>query len=446
MVNRRALPFVLSNLLISANAFAEGTEAPLAPEVDDTMLQPVKGPARVVASWKDAVSLLKARSTDLRSSYLDIVRAEARTRTALAGALPSLNGSATLTHQMITNSVPVELPIPNTATGAIQLVQPLFAPRAWYAIGTAEHNEDASKLSAGDIKRRSLLGVANALVGVVTSERVSELNRVGLRNSLERFELTKRRAGLGGASGLDVVRAAQDVASAKSTLIDGDESLRQSREALGLALGIPEQVGVPPNLSIDGIEKEALAICRVNGSLESRSDLAAAQEQITVAKRGINDARYAFSPIITAQSTAATTTIDTTPSPRTTWNIQGVLSVPLWDGGARYGNLRDATARHEQAALQFEALRRSAQIEVTQAERSQTVATDKRRVAALARDLSAENDRLTRASYQEGRGTSLELVIAAAQLRQTEINLALADFQLVRARVLALLSRATCDY
>ncbi len=43
-----------------------------------------------------------------------------------------------------------------------------------------------------------------------------------------------------------------------------------------------------------------------------------------------------------------------------------------------------------------------------------------------------------------GQGTSLDLVTAAAALRQAEINLALADFSLVKAKILAVLSLATC--
>jgi hypothetical protein len=70
----------------------------------------------------------------------------------------------------------------------------------------------------------------------------------------------------------------------------------------------------------------------------------------------------------------------------------------------------------------------------------------RRRVAGSARDLAAENDRLTRAAYVEGRGTSLELVAAAQTLRETEIQLALRDFELVRARVLAVLTLATCPW
>ena len=59
---------------------------------------------------------------------------------------------------------------------------------------------------------------------------------------------------------------------------------------------------------------------------------------------------------------------------------------------------------------------------------------------------AAETDRLVRLAYQEGRGTSLELVTAAQSLRESEIQLALRDFELVKARVLAVLALASCPW
>jgi hypothetical protein len=67
-------------------------------------------------------------------------------------------------------------------------------------------------------------------------------------------------------------------------------------------------------------------------------------------------------------------------------------------------------------------------------------------VAASARALAAETDRLTRVGYVEGQGTSLELVIAAAGLREADITLALREFDLVKARVLAVLALANCPW
>jgi outer membrane protein, multidrug efflux system len=433
-------------------------EVPL-PGVDDPMLEPV-GRARVeVSTWSDALRHVRARSNDLRIAAQEILRAEAQSRVALAGALPQINATGAYTHNLITNPTlqpvrtgteltfrPVRTPFPDFLTGSIVGVQPLFAPRAWWAIGTADRGVDVARLSLEDVKRRISLAVASSIVAVVTAERVAELNRLGLQNALTRLELTMRRAALGGGTGLDVVRARQDVEVARATLVQGDEDLRQSREALGLALGIPEQVGVPPDVDISGLESDARSACRIAPSVEERPDVATLRAQTEVADRGVRDVSYQFLPTVDLRSSMSTTTIDTGAAPNTTWNVQAVLTVPIWDGGARYGFRRDAHAQTAIARERAVAQWRQANVEVTQARRAVGVAGDRQRVAQQARDLAAENDRLTRASYAEGRGTSFELVQTAQQLRTAEIELAVRDFDLVRARVLAVLALATCPW
>ena len=82
-------------------------------------------------------------------------------------------------------------------------------------------------------KRTLLLSVANQMVSVVTAERAAEINRVGLRVALEQLALSSAKRSLGAANGLDVIRAQQNAANARATLVTGDEALREAREALG---------------------------------------------------------------------------------------------------------------------------------------------------------------------------------------------------------------------
>lgn len=426
------------------------------------MLAPVPRPKTEVASWEEALTHIRARSTDLRIAMQQVVRAEAASRIALAGALTTLTGTGSFTHNLITKESSLQigvdptgnpifrgqsLPFSDYFDARITATQPVLALRAWYNIGTASRNEDVARLSMEDTKRVISLAVANAIVGVVTAERLAELNRLGLRNALTRLELANRRTTLGSGTGLDVVRARQDVETARATLVAGDESLRQAREALGLALGLPEQVGVPLNVNLNGLEASAQSSCKPARSLDERRDIAALNERAAIAHRQVNDVKLQFMPTVDLRSNLTTTTREVgATQPRTTWDILAVLSVPIWDGGIRYGNLRDAHAQEAIAGQNLEAARRKAEIEVTQAKRGVSVAEDRRRVATQSRDLAAENDRLTRTAYLEGRGTSLELVTTAQALREAEIQLALRDFELVKARVAAILALATCNW
>ena len=150
---------------------------------------------------------------------------------------------------------------------------------------------------------------------------------------------------------------------------------------------------------------------------------------LRVAKRNLQNVWYTFLPTVTAQSTVSATSVVATGYPNPTWSIQGILSVPIWDGGTRYGNLRNARAAEDIAAQTLEALRRQAIIQVEQARRQLEVAQVSDEVAQQSRDLAAKNDQMTQTAYMAGQGTSLELVTASEAHRQAELNLALSDFK-----------------
>jgi outer membrane protein TolC len=446
----------MTPLVARAQAVPTLTTIPEAPEVSDAMLRPAPRAKREVATWDEALRYLRSRSTELHIAVQEVARAEGQQRVALAGMLPTVTGIGTYTRNLIT-SVSTQNALvsvgsatssvaPDYVEGAIALVQPLFAPRAWYALHTASLEIEKEKLELDDERRLLAMSAANAMVGVVAAERVAELNRAGLLNALQRLELTTRKVSYGGATGIDIVRARQDVEVARDTLVAGDEALRQARESLGLALGFPEQVGVPPTLEIHGLSQDASASCRPAPGVDARPDVAALRAQLAITHREVNDAKFEYVPTVNLQTYFYTTNLNTGDVPNTTWNVQAVLTVPIWDGGARYGHVRVNRALEIEAVETLEAQKRKAAIEIEQARRAIELAEERHRVAAVARDLAVEGDRLSRLAYQEGRATSLELVTAAQQLRAAEIMLVLRDFDLVKARILGVLTLASCSW
>jgi outer membrane protein TolC len=123
-----------------------------------------------------------------------------------------------------------------------------------------------------------------------------------------------------------------------------------------------------------------------------------------------------------------------------------VLNVPFYDGGARYGAMRDARAAVEQSRQALVKARLGAIVQAAQAQRSVGVYQASRHVAQEQRDLARRIDARTRDGYAHGLGTSLDLVTSAQALRQAETNLALLEFQVSSARAHAVLSNAECLY
>jgi outer membrane protein TolC len=420
---------------------------------NDPMLEPIAPAPHVVPSWQEALGMLRSRSTDFRIALDEIERAQGQWRAALAQSLPTLNGSANVTANMLRgetfNPATLQLetyPPPFVYGASATLVQPLFAPRAWHAAGTAKVVREATELTAEDQKRVLAFALANAVVSVVTAERLSEINRIGLRAALERLTLARRRVALGAGNALDTVRADQDVSVTRATVVTGDESLRRARETLGLALGSTEAWGVPADIDLNGVEASARSTCAGAGSIDERADIAAARTYTDVARRNVDDVWLQFSPTVNLVSTVNSFSMPLQNGKNVTWTIAGVLSIPIFDGGARYGALRDTRAQADQSEQRLEAARRNATVEVRQARRSVDVADESRRVAERARDLARETERLARVSFQAGTGTSLDLIESGRRLRESESQLALQEFSLVQARIAALLALSRCNW
>jgi outer membrane protein TolC len=432
---------------------------PKMPPVDDPMLAAPPRPARSVASWSEALSQMQARSTDLRIAVDQVLQAEGLTRAALGNYLPSIVGNGQYIHEILTRNGPLSpvavseglvnsttAPIPNTLNGNVTLTQSLVNVQAIDQIGMFGLGERAAKFSLDDRRRTIATTLASEIVAVVTAERVAEINRVALRVALEQFALVRERQGLGGATLLDVVRAEQNAEDARTALIEGDETLREAREALGLALGTTVETGVDPTFNIDGVAADVMRSCRAVEGIEERPDVAAARTQLEVAKRNLREVWLGFLPTLTGESVVSATTSVPIGFPNPTWNIQALLTVPLWDGGTRYGNAKVAGAVADIAEQQLVAVRRLDGVQVEQARRQLLVAQQADRVALHERDLAVKSEALTEIAYLAGQSTSLELVTASERRRQAELNLAVKDYGITTARLVATLALATCSW
>lgn len=420
------------------------------PPVSDPMLSPPPPATGQIRSWEEALALIRARSPDYRGSAESIARAEAQKRIALATVLPTLTGLAGYTHNFITTQVALNgarftTPPPDIFSLGAVASWSVINPRGLYGLSTADKSIDVTRLAFEERRREIATIVLAAFLATLAAERIADLNRVGLRTALERLVLTQTRLRFAKGTPLDVDRAEQDVASARATLISGDESLRQAREALGQLLGSRTPLSAPGALDLSGLERAVARTCRLNGDLEQRPDVAAARLRVELAERQVHDAELQIAPTVSVTSQAGYATAVTL-GPKGSLLVQGVLTVPFYDGGARYGAMRDAKAAAEQARQTLEAARINAIITSARAERAVMVLQSSRDVVREQRDLAARVDERTRSGYLQGLGTSLDLVTSAQALRQSEISLALLEFQVAQARANAYLVNAECAY
>ncbi len=437
------------------------------PDVSDPLLAPPPPPTKVLTSWQQGIALVRDQSVTLRIARANVLAAQAQAREALSGALPQLLGTGSVQHHLIRGEIPVAttnnaapgmplvagptfnetIPDPSTFwTAALNLRIPVFYPQVWYNHGSAKDAVEASKLSAKESERQVITAVANTIVSVVTAERLAEVSRDSLKAALSTVDLTKRRAALGASNTLDVLRVEGEASLSRAAVVSATETLIESREALGTALGTAEAWGVTPDIQLDALATDAQKNCHVESTILARTDVRAAQANLGVADRQVKSIDYAYLPTVDAVSTF--TLLDPVSginNRHETWTIGGLLSWTIYDGGLR-GGLREAAVAGEDAArANLAEAKRSASLQVIQATRAVTVAEANLAVSAKTREINAETARLTKISFLNGSGTSFDLVTAEANLRVAEVDLAVKEFDVMQAKIAALLALSSCN-
>ncbi|WP_370645358.1 TolC family protein [Corallococcus sp. EGB] len=433
---------------------------PFQPKVEDPMLTPVPPAAEQVKTWDDALTRVRQRSTDLRNAEAGVTRAQGRWRQSLGLLLPNARATAGVGLDVLHPDVPSaagggvvggasadgKLPTAPLGTLSATLTQSIIDVSAWRGLSSAKSSEASAVASLQDVQRRLTQGLAQVLVATVAAERAAEINRVGLRQALERQAITQRSFELGAGTQLDVVRVSQDVAVARQTLVAGDEQLRRTRESLGLSLGEDHAVGVNPDFNLTGLVEQTRQQCAPLQDLANRPDLVAQRANVDAARESRRQASAGYLPTLGLSSTLLGFTTNPGFGRFATWNVSAVLSVPLWEGGQRGGLVREREGIEEQAAQSSEATRRNVSVEVSRARRGVEVAEALLKTAAESLELADRTDRLSRRAFEVGRGSSLELVQSGAALRQAQLALVLREFELVQARLDAFLTEARCDW
>jgi multidrug efflux system outer membrane protein len=405
---------------------------------DDPLLAPVAAAHDQIRTWDDALARIR-RAPDLLAAAADVDRATGERRIALAAVLPTLSVEHDLARAG-THPLP-----PTNVWSTIGLATWSIDARSIYAVGTATRAIDLAQLSLAEGRRELAAETIDTMLATLTTERIAERGRTSLRSAGERLELTRTRLTNGRGTELDVDRASQDLEAARRDVVQDDENVRRAREALGQILGSSKPLGASSDLDLEQLERAVASTCRPSAELEQRADVAQARSRLDLARREVTDAELRFSPAV-GVSTELTELADVSAGPSSYWVVEATISLPLYDGGARYGALHAARAEVTRAAAALEQARIAALVDATRADRAIDVAVTTRDIAKRERELAARVDGRVREGYAAGLGTSLDLVTSAQALRQADIELATAEFQVARAQAAAVLAHAECVF
>lgn len=428
----------LSRVLMAVLGFAPIAHAQPAEQVvtppaqEPTAPAPAPLPAAAAMSFDEAIRQSLLRNTSAIVAEGDVRRAEAIARETRAGWLPTLFGTAAYTRldhdRVFSGHI---LSAANQLSANLTLSVPLVVPQSWAASSRASDQINLMRSSRADVQRQVALAVARAYLLVVSQKRVLEVSENARVTAHAHYEYSRIRHEGGLGNRVDLVRAEQELATDEGIVETARTALVKAREALGLLIGTQTAVdateptlGTPPPLPQAFSEAET-----------RRTDVRLLKDRLNAAQHSESLNWAAYVPFLTAIAQPFYQNPPSLTTPLTGWQAQLVLTVPLYDGGLRYGQEDERAALSMQAHANLEGGLRQTRSEVRAAFDTAMRAETGLAAAQRAARLAAQALELATIAYRAGATSNLEMIDAERRSRDAAIQAAVAEDSLRQARL-----------
>lgn len=242
-------------------------------------------------------------------------------------------------------------------TGSVTLSQNVFAGgRTVNATDQAEFGVLAGREALMSVEQATLFNAVQAYMNVIRDQSVVELNRNNVDVLQRQLEATTDRFRVGELTRTDTAQAEARLSLAKSNLTAAEAQLTASRAFYERVVGqMPGTLEKPPVVAgLPETEEDARAVAEKNNpTLQSaRYAEQANREAISVAKGALLPSvdvqaqyQYGRDPSLTVRDVEES-------------SIVGVLTIPLYQAGVEYSQVREAKELHNQSRLQVAAAMR----------------------------------------------------------------------------------------
>jgi len=395
-------------------------------------------PARVTLD--EAVARALQSNPTVAIAIAEIDRADALLRQARAAYFPSLIGTASYTRLdgdrlAATGAVAAG---ENQLAANVQLTVPLLAPVARANGRHAEDNRHIAEASAEDVRRQLAVATARAYLAVVAQHRVIAANENARHTAQAHYDYAHTRFAGGVGRSIDEVRAEEELRTNEVNVEGAYAALVHAKEALGVLITADGPVDTVDDVALGQPQSLGAAL---NDARTQRADVKALETRIAAGEHLVKDDWVYYAPILSAVGEPFYQHGLYPPSlyPRVGWQASLILSLPLYDGGARTGIAHEREALVVESRANLDLALRQAQADVRAAFDAMVHADKALTAARAAADLARRALELANLAYKAGATSNLEVIDASRESRAADTAAAQAE-DLARESRLDLLS------
>ncbi|MDE6785451.1 MAG: TolC family protein, partial [Muribaculaceae bacterium] len=314
----------------------------------------------------------------------------------------------------------------NTWNTGFSLSLPIIAPTLWKAISISD-TQIAQNLESARSSRLELVNQVNkayyALMLALASKDVIKQNYDIAKYTAEVY---RKQFEQGTASEYDVLRSEVQVKNIEPSLLDADISVKQCQLSLNVLMGIDDALNLYPTVTMEDMQKDMYGYLLESKSLAGTSSVRSLELQQKMADQNVTLKKFAWIPTLGASFNVNWLSLSNGPmfkdvefSPYSSLGVS--LSVPIFSGGTKWYQLKQAQVQANELALQKENLVNSLNMQVDLAldninRQAKQIDSSKEgvRQAKKAHDIMLKSFQIGAASYLQLRDS--ELADTSAQL------------------------------
>ena len=382
---------------------------------------------------EEAVKRALARNYTAVIAAQEIRRAEGLLKEARSPSLPQLSANGSYTRldndRKLGNTV---IAARDQIAGNLLLTVPIIAPARWVAWAHASDQVEIARTSAEDVRRGLAVATARAYLGVMAQHRLVQIDTQAINDAKAHLDDAHARFEVGSGNRLDEVRAGQEYQTDLSNLATAERDLARTMEALGVLVSDEGPADVVEQIALPALPVPEQAM---QDAEQLRTDVRAQKQRTEAAQSVLHDSYADYLPILTAVVQPFYQNPPNLTQPLTGWQAQLLLSIPLYDGGARYGLQRERSASYQEAKAQLSGLLLQARSDVRVAFEELRRADESLSAAREAARLAHDALEMTMLAYREGATNDLEVVDAEQRARNADTAALVAEDTSRQARI-----------
>ena len=246
------------------------------------------------------------------------------------------------------------------------------------------------------------------------------------QESVERLERylqdVKLQFEVGVVAKVDVLRSEVELAKAKQSLIEAQNTYDLTMANLNNIIGFPltTELNIKGDLSYARYEKE-LAFC-VDAALRQRPEISQYTDAAKSAQEGITVAKSGYLPTVSAVYNAGWYDSKFAGGNNYNWSVYLLTNWTLFDSGYTAGKVKQAVEGYKKAQEQLKQTVDSVQLDVRQTYLSLKAAEQSIATSSSAVGLAEEDYKIKVIRYQAGVGTNLDVLDAQVALTTAKNN------------------------